>query len=109
MPLNSYISLYEEGEDGVGTAGSADSRYDSSRMSTIIRRCFTLGERIYRSIYRDVKRAALSPLEDHVLYLHLLGTDYKTIAELLGKSPKTIDNALQRVKAKAEKVFAKKD
>lgn len=45
----------------------------------------------------------------HVLYLHLMGTDYKTIAELLGKSPKSIDNALQRIKAKAEKMLDKSE
>ena len=49
----------------------------------------------------------LSALENHVLYLHLMGTDYKTIAELLGKSPKAIDNALQRIRGKAEKLLAR--
>ena len=44
-----------------------------------------------------------------MLYLHLMGTDYKTIAELLGKSPKSIDNALQRIKAKAEKMLDKSE
>ena len=42
----------------------------------------------------------LSPMEEQVLYLHLTGTDYKKIAELLKKSPKSIDNALQRIKKK---------
>ena len=44
----------------------------------------------------------LSDLENRVLYLHLLGTDYRTIAELIGKSPKAVDNALQRIKNKAQ-------
>lgn len=48
---------------------------------------------------------ALSDLESRVLYLHLRGTDYKTIAKLLDKSPKTIDNALQRIKNKTEKIL----
>ena len=47
----------------------------------------------------------LSALESRVLYLHLLGTDYKTIARLLDKSVKTVDNALQRIKAKTEKIL----
>ena len=47
----------------------------------------------------------LSALENHVLYLHLMGTDYRKIAELLDKSPKSIDNALQRIKNKAEKML----
>ena len=49
----------------------------------------------------------LSPLENHVLYLHLVGTDYRTIAEILEKSPKSIDNALQRIRTKAGKMLDK--
>ena len=48
---------------------------------------------------------ALSDLERRVLYLHLMGTDYRTIARLLDKSPKTVDNAIQRIKAKTEKII----
>ena len=48
---------------------------------------------------------ALSDLERRVLYLHLLGTDYRTIARLLDKSPKTVDNAIQRIKAKTQKIL----
>ena len=44
-------------------------------------------------------------MEEQVLYLHLTGTDYKKIAELLKKSPKSIDNALQRIKKKTEKML----
>ena len=44
-------------------------------------------------------------MEEQVLYLHLTGTDYKKIAELLKKSPKAIDNALQRIKKKTEKML----
>ena len=50
---------------------------------------------------------SLSDLESRVLYLHLLGTDYKTIAKLLDRSPKTIDNALQRIKGKMQKILEK--
>ena len=58
---------------------------------------------------RERLEKELSELERRVLYLHLMGTDYKTIAELLGKSPKSIDNALQRIKAKAEKMLDKSE
>ena len=42
----------------------------------------------------------LSDLESRVLHLHLMGEDYRSIARLLDKSPKSIDNALQRIKQK---------
>ena len=50
-------------------------------------------------IEQELKKR-LSDLENQVLHLHLLGIDYQTIAKLLDKSPKSIDNALQRIKAK---------
>ena len=40
-----------------------------------------------------------------VLYLHLQGMEYLNIAEFMDKSPKTIDNALQRIKAKARRLL----
>ena len=39
-----------------------------------------------------------------VLYLHLMGTDYRTIARLLDKSPKTVDNALQELKQRRKEI-----
>ena len=38
-----------------------------------------------------------------MLRAKIAGKNYQEIAEELGKSPKTIDNALQRVKRKIEK------
>ena len=45
-------------------------------------------------------RLVLSPLENKVLDNYLEGLDYLQIADILGKSPKSIDNALQRIKKK---------
>ena len=42
----------------------------------------------------------LSDLECEVLDLYLSGLNYQQIAEELEKSPKSIDNALQRIKTK---------
>ena len=59
----------------------------------------------YVSRLEEKLEESLSPLENKVLYLHMLGTDYKTIANLLDKSAKTIDNALQRIKAKTQRIL----
>ena len=61
----------------------------------------------YVRILQSRLEESLSDLENRVLYLHLMGTDYKTIARLLDKSPKTVDNALQRIKNKTEKILEK--
>ena len=63
--------------------------------------------REYVELLQNKLMENLSDLENRVLYLHLLGTDYKTIARLLDKSPKTVDNALQRIKSKMERILAK--
>ena len=56
-------------------------------------------------MFMENLKNSLSDLENRVLYLHLLGTEYKKIAGLLDKSPKTIDNALQRIRNKATRLL----
>ena len=46
-------------------------------------------------------RNELSPLEKQVFALHMESKNYRQIAVLLNKSPKSIDNALQRIRKKA--------
>lgn len=46
----------------------------------------------------------LSKFEYQVLELYLKGYDYTQIAEKLGKQPKAIDNALQRIRSKVREV-----
>ena len=103
IPLNSYVSLYEEGE-------STDEEKKLPLIDTIEPEIENNPEALYfgkeyTEAFVDELKQNLSALENHVLYLHLMGTDYRTIAELLGKSPKTIDNALQRIRNKAVKLL----
>ncbi len=42
----------------------------------------------------------LSPLERQVLKLYLEGENYQQISTALGKPPKSVDNALQRIRSK---------
>ena len=46
----------------------------------------------------------LSDFEKEVLDLHLTGLGYQTIAAILDKQPKSVDNALQRIKSKIAKL-----
>lgn len=48
----------------------------------------------------------LSPFEAQVLMYYLNGYSYVKIAELLDKEPKSVDNALQRIKKKLEKFLS---
>lgn len=49
----------------------------------------------------------LSDLEMNVLRLHIVGCTYSQISARLNKSTKTVDNALQRVRAKLHKLVLK--
>ena len=101
LPLNSYVSLYEMSENDGKKIPLIDLIEPESENDP---EALFFGKE-YTEAFIEQLRENLSPLENHVLYLHLMGTDYKTIAELLGKSPKSIDNALQRIKGKAEKML----
>ena len=103
LPLNSYVSLYEvEADDDeskeIPLIDKIRSEVDNNPE------VLYFGKE-YVEVFVENLKGALSALENHVLYLHLMGTDYRTIAEILNKSPKTIDNALQRIKTKAGKLL----
>lgn len=88
MPLNSYVSLSEEEEESTLGEQWADN------PETIII------DRESARILEDEIRKILSPMENKVLSYHLEGYNYVQIGEILGKSPKSMDNALQRIRAK---------
>ena len=103
LPLNSYVSLYEDSEEvGEGRSLPLIDTIESSKENDP--EVLYFGKE-YTEAFAEQLKELLSPLENHVLYLHLMGTDYRTIAELLGKSPKSVDHALQRIKTKAQKIL----
>lgn len=103
IPLNTYVSIYE---DGV----AEDEKEQPPLVETIRTQKDNNPEELFldkeylQNIGGKVEDR-LSSLEKKVLYLHLLGTDYRTIAKLLDKSPKSIDNALQRIKQKMSMIL----
>ena len=97
-PLNSYISLYEKGEHQSSLIDTMEAQEETNPEELFV-------SKEYAELIESRLEESLSDLENRVLYLHLLGTDYRTIAKLLDKSPKTIDNALQRIKGKTEKIL----
>ena len=103
LPLNTYISLYEESE--VEKDGRKMPLIDTIEPEQETDPEALYFGKEYTEAFVEQLKGNLSALENHVLYLHLMGTDYRKIAELLDKSPKSIDNALQRIKSKAEKML----
>ena len=102
LPLNSYISLYDNEE--ISEEKEFELIQIQNVASTNNPEDLVIHKESEDSFMNELE-GNLSELERKVLYLHLLGTDYRTIAKLLGKSPKAVDNALQRIKTKAEELL----
>lgn len=100
-PLNTYVSLYtESGEEGktlenLIAAGTSDNpeqlMIDQENLE----------------LFWEKVRNSLSKMERQVLDEYLSGKNYQQISENMGKPPKTIDNALQRIKSKIKLIREK--
>lgn len=89
-PLNTYISLNNEEWES-----ELRAIYEQNPESIIIDR--EDAKCTEKKIYEK-----LSPFENIVLSLYLQGNDYTQIGEILEKKPKSIDNALQRIRVKVK-------
>ena len=90
IPLNTSLSL--------GQPMPSPEKWTPDPEQILIKR----EERIY---IKEYLHSALSTMELHILSLHLEGLTYAEIAENTKYGVKSIDNALQRVRRKAEKLL----
>ena len=93
-PLNSYVSFYSEnGENGYPLAETLtmDGIGNPEQMM--------IDQENVEQFWKRL-RIHLSRMEREVLDQYLAGLHYQQIAEKMGKTPKSIDNALSRIKAK---------
>lgn len=100
LPLNSYLSLnmlaYEEDNETTYIDKLEESKVLNPEEIVIDKENVkTLQEHINQN---------LSSLEKQVLKLYLKGRSYATIAKKLEKDEKSIDNAIQRIRKKIEKM-----
>ena len=88
-PLNSYISLSEEESPILDSLA-----FEQQDPEAIVI------DRENVNVMQEKIRQHLSRFETRVLDSYLEGMTYTQIAEAIGKSPKSIDNALQRIRGK---------
>ena len=98
-PLNSYVSLNrpmfeDESERTLLDVISEKGCFDPEEIMINKEDFDKFGVKLYE---------ILSTMEIYVLSCYLKGISYQEIAVILSKSPKSIDNALQRVKRKIER------
>ncbi len=100
IPLNSYVSLSkpayddENSEDTLMDTLTISDSQDPEELFIGKENIELLGVKIEEN---------LSKLEKQVLGMYLGGISYQEIAVIMNRTPKSIDNALQRVKRKLEK------
>ena len=97
QPLNSYVSLYEPADDDENAPVLMDTLSESGAGPED---SFFIKENRERARQRLLD--ALSPLEKKVLDLFMEGQSYSQIARQLNKNEKAVDNAIQRIRKKAE-------
>lgn len=98
-PLNSYISLYSPLNTSSGSP-SRETLADTLLPRNLINPEDILIDRENVTNIQSTIEENLSPYERHVVELYIDGCTYQQIARALGKTPKSIDNALQRIKKK---------
>ena len=94
LPLNSYVSLNQEDESSPIWELSVENPEE-----------IIIDQETTRDLQQKISDY-LSPMENKVLDLYLKGEGYVEIGRILGKSQKSIDNALQRIRAKIREVIS---
>jgi len=95
-PLNSYISFYDAQPEGDRGTKERSISYASNNHNP---EELLIDKEQVITIMGEIEKT-LSSYEQKVLHMYIDGLSYQQIAEELGKSRKSIDNALQRIKKK---------
>lgn len=105
IPLNNYISIYAPAYGENGDAEEKEVLVDIIHQKNVSNPEELVIDKENTSMieYELVRR--LSDLEKMVLNLYMQDLKYLQIAEVLKKEPKTIDNALTRIKTKLNQVL----
>lgn len=105
IPLNTYVSLYtpvflDNMENG-DKPSLLDVMFQKNNLNP---EDLVIDKENTNMLEYELERR-LSDFEKQVIKLYLGGMKYTQIAEVLRKEPKSIDNALQRIKAKLNSVL----
>lgn len=100
-PLNSYVSIYKPVHEDEEARMLLETLHSHEVIDPLEK---LIDEERYNFIQNEIMKA-LTKLEWDVLHLYLHGFSYEEIANKLKRPEKSIDNALQRVRRKIEKLI----
>ncbi len=100
-PLNSYISFYSRNnEEEEELIDNLEAGRNSNPEHVVL-------DQENASQIEMLLESHLSKMEKEILPLYLDGMSYTEIANRLGKTTKSIDNAVQRIRDKVKKLYLK--
>ena len=101
IPLNSYVSFDApaDGDEQSGTRLVEVLKPDNEQNPE-----YMFIDREHTRLLEDKIVSALSVYEKKVLDMYLEGKDYIEIAKELNKQPKSVDNAIQRIRIKVARI-----
>ncbi len=101
IPLNAYFSINNQGMVVTSTPINADSSEEGIYIPSgdLSPEEYIINEERVAEINRNIEKS-LSDFEKKVLQHFISGKNYIEIAQILAKEPKSIDNALNRIKIK---------
>lgn len=101
IPLNSYVSFDApaDGDEQSGTRLVEILKPDNEQNPE-----YMFIDREHTRLLEDKIVSALSVYEKKVLDMYLEGKDYIEIAKELNKQPKSVDNAIQRIRIKVARI-----
>lgn len=104
LPLNAYFSINNQGKILISVKGEDDEENEEDNCFFITSNNLTPEESIlFKEKINEVDsyiNKLLSSYEKKVLSYYVKGLNYVEIAKILKKEPKSIDNALRRIKIK---------
>ena len=103
IPLNTYVSIYSPAEQDGAEDGNfmVDHSLEAAELSP---EEILIDRENVENLCKQIE-TVLSPLEKKVFDLYMDGMTYQEIAKQMEKEPKSIDNALQRIKTKVNKAM----
>jgi RNA polymerase sporulation-specific sigma factor len=105
IPLNTYVSLY---------SGMSEEDSESTVFTNIV---YSINDMNPEELFIDKENEVfieeqlhenLSTFEMEVVDLYIAGVTYSQIAEILERTPKSVDNAIQRIRSKLSAILANK-
>lgn len=105
IPLNTYVSLYtgisEEDSENTVLMNHVYSVNDMNPEELFI-------DKENEGFIEEQLHENLSSFELEVADLYIAGVNYSQIAEILERTPKSVDNAIQRIRSKLSAILANK-